>query len=87
MHCLFSPFRLSCLDQDAALDTVHKIEELDAADNIFIILAHDESTKNHIVLFSHQINDWKAKSLRSQTSWLFFKDFVKAMDRGNETKI
>ncbi|RYP44066.1 hypothetical protein DL768_009435 [Monosporascus sp. mg162] len=70
-------------DHEAALETVRKIAELDAADNIFIILAHDESIKNHIDLFPHPINDWKAKGLRSQTRWLFCKDFSNALDEAN----
>lgn len=67
-------------DHEAALDTVRKIAELDAAENIFIILAHDESIQRHIDFFPHSINDWKAKRLRSRTRWLFCKDFNHAVD-------
>ncbi|KKK20297.1 hypothetical protein P175DRAFT_0439724 [Aspergillus ochraceoroseus IBT 24754] len=66
-------------EYDVALDTVRKIEELDAADNIFIILAHDESIKESLDLFPRPINDWKAKGLRSETRWLFCKDFEDAL--------
>ncbi|KFA67836.1 hypothetical protein S40285_08746 [Stachybotrys chlorohalonatus IBT 40285] len=67
-------------DQDASKDTVRKITELDAADNIFVILAHDESIKNYIPLFPLSVNDWRAKDVRSDTRWLFCKDFVKAVE-------
>ncbi|KAF3769426.1 hypothetical protein M406DRAFT_231518, partial [Cryphonectria parasitica EP155] len=62
-------------DHPAALETVRKIAELDAAENVFIILAHDESLKSHLDLFPKSINGWQAKGLRSRTRWLFCKDF------------
>lgn len=68
-----SPVMLA--DAAAAQDTVRKITELDAADNIFVILAHDGSLKGHIDFFPRAINDWRAKGLRSATRWLFCKDF------------
>lgn len=67
-------------DHAVALETVRKIEELDAADNIFIILAHDESIKDSLDLFPARINAWKASGLRTQTRWLFCKDFENALD-------
>lgn len=76
----FTVSRVLFPDHRAALDTVRKMEELDAADNIFIIIAHDESIKNHIDLFPHPINDWKSNGLRARTRWLFCKDFEKALD-------
>ncbi|KUI52982.1 Pisatin demethylase [Cytospora mali] len=77
-------------DHAAALETVDKIAELDAADNIFVILAHDESIKGHIDLFPLAINEWKSKGLRSATRWLFCKDFAGALtlqDVGANTQI
>ncbi|KAI0015268.1 MpaD/MpaE fusion protein [Xylariomycetidae sp. FL0641] len=66
-------------DHKAAMETVRNITELDAADNIFVILAHDESIQGHIDLFPSSINDWKAKGTRSKTRWLFCKDFAEAL--------
>jgi len=74
-------------DHEAALDTVRKIAELDAADNIFIILAHDESIKSHIDMFPRPINDWKVKDLRRKTRWLFCKDFASALDEVDAGKV
>ncbi|KAK8124344.1 Metallo-hydrolase/oxidoreductase [Apiospora kogelbergensis] len=67
-------------DYEAAQDTVRKIMELDASENIFIILAHDESIKDQINLFPEPINNWKAMGLSSRTRWLFCKDFAKALE-------
>lgn len=66
-------------DHEAAQETVRKIAELDAAENVFVILAHDESIKNYIDLFPLSINGWRAKGLGSATRWLFCKDFAGAL--------
>lgn len=68
-----SPVMLS--DPAAAQETVRKITELDAAENIFVILAHDGSLKGHIDFFPLAINEWRAKGLKSATRWLFCEDF------------
>lgn len=68
-----SPVMLS--EAAAAQETVRKITELDAAENIFVILAHDGSLKDHIDFFPHEINGWRAKGLKYATRWLFCKDF------------
>lgn len=62
-----------------ARDTVRKIMELDAADDVLIILAHDRSIKDHIDLFPKSINDWRVKGVRSSTRWLFCTDFSGAL--------
>ena len=75
------------LDWDAAMDTVGKIQEIDAADNIFVVLAHDLSLSDQVPFFPETINAWKAKNLREKTRWLFCSDFQSAVhgkDLGNE---
>lgn len=66
---------------DDALETLEKIKELDAVDNIFVIISHDESLKGQIEEFPNSINDWKSKGLKSKTRWLFCKDFEGAVQR------
>jgi glyoxylase-like metal-dependent hydrolase (beta-lactamase superfamily II) len=67
-------------DHDAASETVRKIQELDAADNVFVIIAHDGSLLDQIDLYPNTINTWKAKGLRSKTRWLFCRDFDGAVE-------
>ncbi|KAK3380737.1 hypothetical protein B0T24DRAFT_520037 [Lasiosphaeria ovina] len=67
-------------DRPAAMETVRKIAEMDAADNVFVILAHDESILGRIDLFPREINGWRARGLGSETRWLFCKDFGGAID-------
>lgn len=70
-------------DYDKAVDTVRKIQELDAHYNVFVILAHDGSLLNQIDLFPKQITDWKSKEFGDKTRWLFCKDLEIAAKEQN----
>ncbi|MCJ1424693.1 hypothetical protein MMC29_002581 [Sticta canariensis] len=72
---------------DDAQETLEKIKELDAVDNIFVIISHDKSLKGQIEEFPKSINDWKSKGLKPKTRWLFCKDFDKAVQGSNERNI
>ena len=78
-------FTVSCgplfSDHAGAADTVRKIQELDAADTVFVVLAHDLSLRDMIPLFPNSINEWRAKNLRSMTRWRFCSDFENAVQR------
>lgn len=77
------PFFTVCPDSfpdlEAAMTTVEKIQEFDADDNVLIIVAHDDSIAASVDFFPKIFNDWKAKGLRSETRWLFCKDFEQAL--------
>lgn len=68
------------LDHEAATDTIRKIQELDAADDIFVLLAHDLSIQDRIPLFPERINGWKAGNIAHETRWLFCRDFQIAVE-------
>jgi len=71
------------LDHKVAMDTVQKIQELDAADNIFVLLAHDLSLRDKIPLFPETINEWEKKKLKTETRWLFCSDFGSTLQSRN----
>ncbi|KAL9594760.1 MAG: hypothetical protein Q9219_006846 [cf. Caloplaca sp. 3 TL-2023] len=62
-------------DFHAAMETVRKIQELDADENIFVLMAHDVSLKGEIPMFPATINSWRRRDLKTATRWLFCKDF------------
>lgn len=68
-----SPAMFPQLEQ--ANETIRKIQELDAADNVFVILPHDGSLVESIPLFPRPINDWMERGLGNSTRWLFCRDF------------
>lgn len=62
-------------DHKAAMETVKKIHELDAQDEIFVILGHDRSLRSRIPMFPEKVNGWREMNLRLDTRWLFCEDF------------
>ncbi|KAF3020927.1 hypothetical protein E8E14_003880 [Neopestalotiopsis sp. 37M] len=62
-------------DHEAALETIRKIQELDASDRVFVIIAHDLSIRASIPLFPKTVNDWQERRLKTETRWHFCSDF------------
>jgi hypothetical protein len=58
-------------DHDAAMDTVRKIQEFDAVDNVFVLIVHDLSLRDRIPLFPKTINGWRGRDLGIETRWEF----------------
>lgn len=66
-------------DPDAAMETVRKIQELDADDNILVLMAHDLSLREKLTFFPKTINDWRSGPFKEKTRWLFVHDFWPAL--------
>ncbi|KAL4974090.1 Metallo-hydrolase/oxidoreductase [Aspergillus desertorum] len=62
-------------DREAAMETVRKIHELDARDEVFVVLGHDRSLREMIPMFPERVNGWREMGLRAETRWLFCEDF------------
>ncbi|KAJ5334997.1 hypothetical protein N7452_007400 [Penicillium brevicompactum] len=67
-------------DYTAALRTVENIKELDACEDVFVVLAHDATLKGKVDFYPSKINDWKAKEYGKKTKWLFYKDIENAIE-------
>jgi glyoxylase-like metal-dependent hydrolase (beta-lactamase superfamily II) len=61
-------------DHAMALETVEKIKELDASDDVFVILSHDYTLRGKIPFFPDTINNWQERGYGSSTRWLFCED-------------
>lgn len=68
-------------DTDEAMKTIHKVEDFDAADNVFVIIAHDTSMFQKLDFFPEKINAWQAENLAEETRWRFLGDFAKAINQ------
>ncbi|KAI1130706.1 beta-lactamase-like protein [Nemania abortiva] len=68
-------------DHASAMETVRKIQELDAADNIFVLISHDLSLKTRIPFFPETINNFMEKNLKNDTRWLFCADYDGLINR------
>ena len=67
-------------DAKGACESVEKLLEFDAQDNIFSVIAHDLSLINVVGFYPKIINDWKKKGWKEQGHWRFLRDF----DTGEE---
>lgn len=68
-------------DVVAARDSVIKLGEFDGHDNVFTILAHDNTVLDVVGKFPHKrANDWKKKGWREKTLWRFLGDFGPAIE-------
>ncbi|KAI4112409.1 MAG: hypothetical protein LQ345_006438 [Seirophora villosa] len=72
----FTPSKMAFPAQADARETLRKISELDARDDVFVILAHDTSLEGQIDLYPRSINGWMEKGWKARTRWLFCKDFA-----------
>lgn len=62
-------------DEPALRDTIRKIEEVDAYEDVFTVLAHDWTLYGVIEEFPESLNQWKEKGWKQETTWKFLKDF------------
>lgn len=63
-------------DKDASFDTVSKIQELDAFDSVFVVMAHDLSIRDRLPLFPNKINGWRKSGIKVDSRWLFCHDLL-----------
>lgn len=65
--------------QEDARETIRGIMELDALNNVLVVLAHDKSLDGEVDMFPSAVNDWMEKGVKERTRWLFLKDFERAL--------
>ncbi|KAL8919221.1 MAG: hypothetical protein Q9208_006882 [Pyrenodesmia sp. 3 TL-2023] len=67
----FMPSKTAFPAQSDAKETLRKISELDAQDNVFVVLAHDTSLEGQMDLYPASINGWMEEGVKARTRWLF----------------
>jgi hypothetical protein len=53
-----------------------KLIRFDAADNVFVLIAHDETVLDIVDVFPKPANEWKSKRWKELAKWRFLKDFA-----------
>jgi hypothetical protein len=68
------------ISQDVGLarDTLEKIRQADAQDEVFVVIAHDASLKGIVDFFPLAANDWFTRGWAKDGKWAFLKDFAGA---------
>ena len=64
-----------------AIRSIRSITQLDASDDVIIILAHDRHLQDKIPLFPKSITSWREDDLDAKTRWLFVDDFAGSADK------
>ena len=62
-------------DAKEAKRTIDKMTEFDAYEDIFPVIAHDESLYDIVDFYPKPANDWKAKGWKKEGTWRFLRDF------------
>ncbi|KAL7628554.1 hypothetical protein AAE478_000069 [Parahypoxylon ruwenzoriense] len=72
-------------DPSLALESIKKLQELDAHGNIFVVPAHDQYLLNVVDFFPKPANEFMKKGWAKKSRWMFLADFAKAV--GHEGKV
>jgi glyoxylase-like metal-dependent hydrolase (beta-lactamase superfamily II) len=62
-------------DSKAACDSVRRLFDFDAQDNIFTVIAHDNSLKDVVDFYPKSAVDWKKLGWKKRGTWRFLRDF------------
>lgn len=62
-------------DVDQAYKSIHSLQEFDAADNVFIVCAHDKSLVGIVDVFPKYANHWKDADWKIKGRWKFLADW------------
>ncbi|KAH6843487.1 beta-lactamase-like protein [Chaetomium sp. MPI-CAGE-AT-0009] len=67
---------------DELLETVAKLQEAAAHDNVFVAAAHDEALLDHVVFFPDgNMNEFAQKHWVKRVRWRFLRDFAGAVGK------
>ncbi|KAL6708928.1 hypothetical protein ACN47E_002335 [Coniothyrium glycines] len=61
-------------DIPLAQNTARWLQELDADEKIFVIIAHDLTVRDGVDHFPKSLNDWKSRGWGQSLKWAFFRD-------------
>lgn len=64
------------LEASIAKESIDKLIEADAYDNIFPVMAHDMTLGDTVDLYPRKANDWMAKRWKEETRWGFCGEFT-----------
>ena len=63
-----------------ANDTLRKVQDFDADDRVFVMIAHDYTLLDVVDFFPREANGWKAKGWKEEGRWRFLGDFQRAVE-------
>ncbi|KAM0142658.1 hypothetical protein ACHAP3_001764 [Botrytis cinerea] len=67
-------------DIDEAERTIERVMEVDASDEVLVVMAHDETLKDVASFFPQYANSFRESGWADKARWLFLRDFVGAVN-------
>lgn len=67
-------------NREQTIETIEKVQETDANDNVFVVMAHDDCIKEVVDFFPKEANKFREKGWVAKTRWAFLKDFKEAAE-------
>lgn len=74
-------------DIDEARKSIRGMEQFDAHENIFVVIAHDESLLGLMEIFPKSLNGWGETGLKQRGKWAFLRDFGEAVEQRKDTRV
>lgn len=71
-------------DHDVAAWTIEGVEEFDASEDVFVVIAHDASLKDVVEFFPRSANEWKSKDWGRNGRWRFLGDFSEGLEEARK---
>ncbi len=59
--------------------TIEKLMVFDVYENVFVLMAHDDSVQGVVEFFPKYANAWKKLEWGARSRWMFLKDFRSAL--------
>lgn len=67
-------------DLDVCNWTIAGLQEFDAAENVLLVVAHDDSVGDVLEFYPDSINRWAEKDMAIKARWSFLADFEDALE-------
>ncbi|KAL2825380.1 beta-lactamase-like protein [Aspergillus pseudoustus] len=69
---LFEMPAANTVDVTEAHASIGKMQAFDAADNVWVVIAHDQSLLDLVEFYPATVNDWQVKKYAERTRWRFW---------------
>ena len=81
------PAEMKSADHQETSRSIAKLQELDAREDVFTVIAHDAGLLGILDFFPRMANEWTEKGWREEGYWRFLGDFRTSAGSKSETKL
>ncbi|KAJ0423030.1 beta-lactamase-like protein [Aspergillus carlsbadensis] len=81
---LFSMPATNTVDAAEAHTSISKMQVFDAAENVWVVIAHDQALLDIVDFYPARVNDWQRRGYAQKTRWRFWNTLAR---KKSETKL